>query len=87
MSDVDISVGNRLFWNPHVLTIAVRAVGGLVHPGAIEEIENDLTEVLEDFERAVDDVEALRLIKETGEHWFLVGVHPQLLRYRARAFT
>ena len=47
--------------------IAVRVVGGLVHPGAIEEIERDLTEVIEDFERAVD-VEALRRIKETGEH-------------------
>ena len=74
MSDVGSSVGNRLFFIPHALMIAVRAVGGLVHPGAIEEIENDLTDVLEDFERAVD-VKALRLIKETGEHLFLAGVH------------
>ena len=79
--------GQSLFWMLHVLMIAVRAVGGLVHPGAIEEIESDLTKVIEDFERAVGDVETLRLIKETGEHLFLAGVHSQLLRYRARAFT
>ena len=64
----------------------MRAVGGLVHPGAIEEIEMDLTKVIEDFERAVD-VEALRRIKETGEHLFLAAIHSQLLRCRARAFA
>ena len=62
--------------------IAARAVGGLVHPGAIEEIERDLTKVIEDFEHAVD-IEALRRIKETGEHLFLAEVHSQLLRCRA----
>ena len=66
--------------------MAVRTVGGLVHPGAIEEIEMDLTKVIEDFQRALD-VEALRRIKETGEHSFLGGIHSQLLRDRARAFT
>ena len=86
MLDVDISVGNRLFWISHMLMIAVRAVGGLVHPGAIEEIERDLTKVIEDFERAVD-VEALQHIKETGEHLFLVGIHSQLLCYRAETFA
>ena len=64
--------------------IAVRAVGGLVHPGAIEEIERDLTKVIEDFGRAVD-VEALRPIRETGEHPFLTGILSQSLRYRAGA--
>ena len=86
MSDVDISVGDPLFWISHVLMVAVRAVGGLVHPGAIEEIERDLTKVIEDFERAVD-VDALQSIKETGEHLILEGVHSQLLRCRAGAFA
>ena len=86
MLDVRISVGDRLFWISHVLTIAARAVGGLVHPGALEEIERDLTKVIEDFEQAVE-VEALRPIRETGEHFFLAGIHSQLLRYRAEAFA
>lgn len=41
-----------------------RTAGG---PGAIEEIERELTKVIEDFDRAVN-VEALRLVKETGTH-------------------
>ena len=65
--------------------IAVRAVGGLVHPGAIEGIEGDLTTVIKDFERAMD-VEALRRIKETGEHLFLTEVHSQLLRSQSGSF-
>ena len=72
MSDVHISVGNRVFWVAHVLMIAVRAVGGLVHPGAIEEIERDLTKVIEDFGRPMD-VEALRRMRDTGEHSILCG--------------
>ena len=43
-----------------------RTAGG---PGAIEEIERELTKVIEDFDRAVN-VEALRLVKETGTHAF-----------------
>ena len=38
--------------------IAARTVGGLVDPGTIEEMESDLTEAIEDFDRAVN-VEAL----------------------------
>ena len=86
MLDVGISVGDRLFWISHVLTIAVRAVGGLVHPGAIEEIETDLTKVIEDFECAVD-VETLRRMRDTGEHSFPAGIYSQLLRYRAGDFA
>ena len=86
MLDVDISVGNRRFWISHVLMIVVRAVGGLVHPGIIEEIERDLIKVIEDFERAVD-VEALQPIRKTGEHLFLTGIRSQLLRCRAGAFA
>ena len=47
--------------------VAARTVGGLVDPGTIEEMERDLTKVIEDFDRAVN-VETLRRIKETGEH-------------------
>ena len=45
----------------------------------IEELEGDLANVIEDFDRAVN-VEALRRIKETSEHLFLVAVHSQLFR-------
>ena len=42
-------------------------VGGPVRPGAIEEMDGELTKVIEDFDRAVN-VEALRLAKEAGKH-------------------
>ena len=48
--------------------VAARTVDGLVNPGPIEEMERDLAKVIEDFDRAVN-VEALRRIKETGEHY------------------
>ena len=54
--------------------IAERTVRGLVGPGTIEEIEKDLTKVIEDFDRAVN-VETLRGVKETGKRLFLVMVH------------
>ena len=59
----------------HVLDLAnddnfsARTVGGPVHPEKIEEMDNELTKVIEDFDRAVN-VEALRLAKETGKHAF-----------------
>jgi hypothetical protein len=46
-----------------VLMIAERTV----HPERIETMDKELTEVIEDFDRAVN-VEALRLVKETGTH-------------------
>jgi hypothetical protein len=49
-----------------MLMAAGRTVGGLVHPPMIEEMEKELTKVIEDFDRAVN-VEALRLAKETGK--------------------
>ena len=61
-----------------MLTIAARTVRGLVNLDMIGELERDLTKVIEDFGRAVD-VEALRLIKKTGEHLFLAMVHSHLL--------
>ena len=62
-----------------MLMIAARTAGGLVDPGTIEEIERDMTEVIEDFDRAVN-VEALRRTKKTGRHLSLVMAHSQLLR-------
>ena len=47
--------------------IAERTVGGLSHPEKIEELDEELTKVIQDFDRAVN-VEALRLAKETGKH-------------------
>ena len=78
MLDVDVSVG-KCFLYSRVLMIAARTVGGLIDSGAIEEIERDLATVIQDFDRAVN-VEALKGIKETGEHFFLMVVHSQLLR-------
>jgi Cdc6-like AAA superfamily ATPase len=41
--------------------------GGSAYQEAIEEMDRELTKVIEDFDRAVN-VEALRRTKETGEH-------------------
>ena len=60
-----------------MLMIPARTVGGLIHSSTIEDIEMDLAKVIEDFDRAVN-VEALRRIKETGEHLLLVMVRSQL---------
>jgi hypothetical protein len=54
------------FCTLQMLMIAGRTVGGSVHP-EIEEMEKELTKAIEDFDRAVN-VDALRLIKETGKH-------------------
>ena len=59
-------MNNQLFWISHLLMIAARTVGGLVNSGTIEEMERDLTKVIEAFDRAVN-IEALRRIKDTGE--------------------
>ena len=45
----------------------MRTVGGPVRPEAIEEMDHELTKVIEDFDRAVN-VEVLRLVKEGGTH-------------------
>jgi len=42
--------------------ITARAVGGSVYPEKIEEMDRELTKVIEDFNHAVD-IEALRLAK------------------------
>ena len=56
--------------------VAARTIGGLIGSSTIEELESDLAKVIEDFDRAMN-VEALRRIKETGEHSFLVVAHSQ----------
>jgi len=66
MSDVDILVGSHLIWVLQLLMVAERTLGGPVHPEKIEEMDKELTEVIEDFDSAVD-VEALRLPKETSK--------------------
>ena len=67
MSDMGVSVGNHFFWTGRALMIAARIVGGGVRPEVIEEMARELTNVIEDFDRAMN-VEALRIAKETGEH-------------------
>ena len=59
--------------------VAARTVGQLVHPGMIDELERDLTKVIDDFDRTVN-VETLRRINETGERFFLAKGHSQLRR-------
>ena len=50
-----------------MLMIAERTLSGLVHPEKIDELEKELTKVIEDFDRAMN-VEALRLAKEASKH-------------------
>jgi len=66
MSDVGVLVGNSPVWILQLLMIAERTLGGLVHLVKIEEMGEELTKVIEDFDRAVN-VEALRLAKETSK--------------------
>jgi len=66
MSDVGDLVGSHLVWIVQLLIIVGRTLGGLVHPGKIEEIDEELTKVIEDFDRAVN-VEALHVSKETSK--------------------
>jgi hypothetical protein len=49
-----------------MLTIAGRTESGPVYQRGIEEMEQELTKAIEDFDRAVN-VQALRLAKETGK--------------------
>jgi hypothetical protein len=67
MSNVAVLVGRCLIWIWIVLTIAERTLGGLVHLEKIEEMDKELTRVIEDFDRAVN-VEALRQTRETRKH-------------------
>ena len=51
----------------NIVNFSTRIVSGPGRPEVIEEMESELTKVIEDFDRAVN-VEALRLAKETGKH-------------------
>ena len=59
--------GHVLDW--HILIITARVVGGSAHPEKIEEMDRELTRVIEDFNYAVD-IEALRIAKMNREHLF-----------------
>ena len=56
-----------MFRSWQILTITARTVGGSAHPERIEEMDRELTKVIEDFNQAVD-VESLRLAKKNGKH-------------------
>jgi len=70
-----------LFWNPQMLMIAERTGDALVcskDKEMMEEMDEELANVIEDFLRAVD-VEALRLAKRIGMH--------TLSQYRVSPFS
>ena len=50
-----------------LIIFSARTVGGPVRPEEIEEMDKELTKVIEDFNCAVN-VEALCLAKENGKH-------------------
>ena len=56
-----------MFWSWQVLMIIARTVGGPTYPEKIEEMDRELTRVIEDFNHAVD-VEALCLAKKNGKY-------------------
>ena len=57
-----------------MLTVTVRTAGGPTYQEMIEEIDRELTEVIEDFDRAAG-VEALRLANETSKLSFSQSVN------------
>ena len=63
-----------MFWSWQVLMATARTVGGSAHPEKIEEMDRELTKVIEDFNHAVD-VEALRLAKKNGKRLLRLPGH------------
>ena len=61
-------------------------MGGLVHPQKIEEMDKELTEVIEDFDRAVN-VEALRQAMETSKRSLFSTRRESILSRLRRANT
>src|SRR5258706_1468931 len=53
------------------LMMTARTVGGPAYPEKMEEMDRELTKVIEDFNHAVD-VEALRLAKKNGKHLLIL---------------
>ena len=71
MSDMEVLVGNLLFYILQMLMITGGRVVRLAELGSIKETEKDLAKVREDLDRAVDGVRAQQ-IKKTSEHLFFV---------------
>ena len=71
-----------------MLMTAARTVGGLNYPEMIEEMDRELTKVIEEFDRAVD-VEALRLAKKSGAYSLSHSGHCTftIVSRRARVFA
>ena len=61
-------VGGHVLFFCQALMMTARTVGGPAYPEKIEEMDRELTKVIEDFNHAVD-VEALRLAKKNGKHF------------------
>ena len=66
-------VGDRPLRFDNVLMITARTIGGPPYPEMIEEIDNELTKVIEDFDRALY-AEALRQANETSKLSFSPSV-------------
>ena len=69
MSNAGVSVGSSLFWIWQMLMIAERTVDGFIYSKdqeVIDEMNGELTKVVNDFMR-VADVEVLRLAKKSGK--------------------
>ena len=56
-----------MFWSWQILIVTARTVGESAYPEKIEEMDRELTKVIEDFNQAVD-VESLRLAKMNRKH-------------------
>ena len=67
-----------MLWISQVLITTARMGGGL---DAIKEMDEELTKVIEDFDRAVN-IEALRLTKESGKH----SLSQYLARFHSQSF-
>jgi len=66
MSNAGVLVRSDLRSIWQILMIAERTLSGLIHLEKIEEMDGELSKVIEDFDRAVN-VEALRQVKETSK--------------------
>jgi len=60
-------VSSHVLYLVNADNFCARIVGRPARQEVIEEMDGELTKVIEDFDRAVN-VEALRLAKETGKH-------------------
>ena len=63
-----------ILWFDKALMIAARTNGGPAYPEMIEEMDRELNNIIEDFDRAVY-VEALRLANETRKLSFSQSVN------------